>query len=302
MKNRKLRIGHHLIASGVFIWLALSVAVSFTAHSRVFAVAVGDVFSLSNSQRVANGLPALTSNSKLNSSAQNKAQDMLNDNYFAHDAPDGTTPWSFIAAAGYSYSAAAENLAASNQGANSIVQGWMDSPGHRANLLSSTYSEVGYGVVFVGDWTYNSVTYNNTYFVVAHYGLPSGGSAPAANPEPEPEPAPTSTQQQTTTNVASETTQAEPDEAEVEAQPEEDADDTIEQEYETTPLTGATGGSGGSPTTAVSESQGALVSPAISALIASLALSAIVVGVVLEVRWLRRHIYFGSHHLPHLHA
>lgn len=170
------KIGHSLIAFAAMLWISVSLLAASTS-SYVFAISSNDVSALSNSARTSNGLAPLTTDQALTSAAQAKAEHMLANGYFAHNAPDGTTGWTFISASGYDYSTAGENLAASNQGASAVVTGWMNSPGHRANLLSATYTEVGYGVVYVGDWTYQEATYSGTYYVVALYASPAAQTA-----------------------------------------------------------------------------------------------------------------------------
>jgi len=76
-----------------------------------------------------------------------KAQDMFAKNYWAHTAPDGTTGWSFISAAGYNYTAAGENLAKGFYTSSAVIDGWMASPTHKENVLSPQYKDAGYAVV-----------------------------------------------------------------------------------------------------------------------------------------------------------
>lgn len=143
-------------------------------------VTVGDLHTLSNQQRNANGVAALTLNSQLNSAATAKANDMIAKNYWAHNAPDGTTPWAFIGASGYSYTVAGENLAKDFNTSSGVVTGWMNSAGHRANILNGSYYDVGYGVV-------NGVLLGSeTTLVVAMY---AAKNAPAPAPAPAPPPA-----------------------------------------------------------------------------------------------------------------
>lgn len=121
-----------------------------------------------NQQRAANGLGALALNTKLNSAAQAKAQDMMNNDYWSHISPTGVTPWYWITQAGYSYLAAGENLAYGFATSSDTMTGWMNSPGHRANILNTSYKEVGFGVV-------NAPNYQSTgpqTIVVAMYGDP----------------------------------------------------------------------------------------------------------------------------------
>jgi hypothetical protein len=71
---------------------------------------------------------------------------MLARQYFAHNTPDGATPWTFIKATGYSYITAGENLAIDFSEAESVQSAWMNSPGHRANILNSNFKEIGIGI------------------------------------------------------------------------------------------------------------------------------------------------------------
>jgi hypothetical protein len=72
---------------------------------------------------------------------------MIDNDYWAHIAPDGTTPWSFIDDAGYVYIKAGENLAYGFATSSGTVDGWMNSPGHRANILDEEFEEVGFGIL-----------------------------------------------------------------------------------------------------------------------------------------------------------
>lgn len=100
---------------------------------------------LTNKERVAAGVGELILSQALNQSAADKCADMQAKNYWAHDAPDGTTPWYFIEQY-TNYTHAGENLAKDFQTNAGIVTGWMGSPGHRANLLATKYTYVGFAV------------------------------------------------------------------------------------------------------------------------------------------------------------
>lgn len=143
-----------------------------------------------NQQRSANGLATLALNGQLNSAAQAKANDMAAKDYWSHTSPDGSQPWDFIIAAGYSYNNAGENLAYGALTSEQTVQAWMDSPGHRANILNTKFMQVGFGFA-------NSANYQGSgpqTIVVAMYATPYGMQAPAPPvPTPEPTPAPTPT-------------------------------------------------------------------------------------------------------------
>ncbi|MFZ2494244.1 MAG: CAP domain-containing protein [Candidatus Saccharimonadales bacterium] len=147
----------------------------------------GALLAENNASRAANGLGGLNLNSQLNNSAQAKAQHMADNNYWAHVAPDGTQPWYFFEAAGYSYSNAGENLAYGFDSSYAVNQGWMNSAGHRANILGN-YVDVGYGIVNTPNFQGGEYT-----IVVAHYATPYNYSPPAPKPAPTPSPAPAPT-------------------------------------------------------------------------------------------------------------
>ena len=106
-----------------------------------------EIVLITNEKRVAQGLAPLELNPTLSQAAQAKAVDMLNQNYWAHVAPDGTQPWQFFIDFGYRYRYAGENLARDFSNANSAVEAWMASPSHRDNILSASYREIGIGIV-----------------------------------------------------------------------------------------------------------------------------------------------------------
>ena len=105
-----------------------------------------EVFDLINAKRTENGLSALKIDDELQNVARIKAKDMVDNNYFSHNSPTYGTPFEMIKKFGISYKAAGENIAgnSTNQGA---VNAWMNSEGHRANILSNNYNYTGIGVV-----------------------------------------------------------------------------------------------------------------------------------------------------------
>jgi uncharacterized protein YkwD len=145
-----------------------------------------NLLTATNSQRTSNGSTPLTINSKLNASAQAKANDMVVRDYWSHNTPDGKEPWVFIDAQGYVYTKAGENLAYGFSSSNETVIGWMNSPSHRANLLDTVFTEVGFGFANSA----NFVGTGNETIIVAHYGKPTvaAASTPAPTPEPAPQP------------------------------------------------------------------------------------------------------------------
>lgn len=116
-------------------------------QSDLFAnLANNDVISLINKERAKNGLPVLVLADKLNQVAGYKADDMLQNQYFAHTSPDGITPWSWFKKANYDFSIAGENLAIHFSDSQNLISAWMQSPSHRDNILNPDFSEVGLAV------------------------------------------------------------------------------------------------------------------------------------------------------------
>ena len=99
-----------------------------------------------NRERVAYGLEPLRLNEQLSLAAGDRVHDMFENGYFAHVGPDGKAPFEWIHERGYRYRAAGENLAVGYRTSQSIVAGWMNSPGHRANILGRHFDEVGIAI------------------------------------------------------------------------------------------------------------------------------------------------------------
>lgn len=136
-----------------------------------------DLLIYTNENRVANGLPGFKANPKLASAAQNKANHMIANDYWAHIAPDGTTPWYFFDQAGYAYLVAGENLAYGFDTSLGVVNGWMASQSHRDNVLLPAYEEIGFGIASGANYQGDENT-----VVVAFYGDPVVSTSPAAAP------------------------------------------------------------------------------------------------------------------------
>lgn len=112
-----------------------------TAESRLNA---SGIIQATNAQRDQNGLLPLRTNPKLNAAAEAKVEDMFAKQYFEHESPDGKSPADIIRAQGYEYIVVGENLALGNfRNDEVLVQAWMDSPGHRANILNAKFQEIG---------------------------------------------------------------------------------------------------------------------------------------------------------------
>ncbi len=110
------------------------------------SVSAGNILELTNFSRQAYGLKALQNNVLLEKAAQAKAEDMLKNQYFSHNSPGGALPWDFIKAQGYNYIIAGENLAINFYNSESLENAWMNSPGHKANILNHDFEDIGIGV------------------------------------------------------------------------------------------------------------------------------------------------------------
>ena len=104
-----------------------------------------EVFDLVNQQRSANSQSALTYSAEASRVAQAKAEDMAASNYFSHTSPTYGSAFDMLKANGVSYSSAGENIAKGQTSPSSVMKAWMNSSGHRANILSSSYRSVGIG-------------------------------------------------------------------------------------------------------------------------------------------------------------
>lgn len=118
-----------------------------------------------NEYRGTNNLPLLENSGELNKSAELKINDMVSNNYFSHDSPAGLTPWYFINQAGYTYKKAGENLAYGHyKDEHKIIDDWVASPTHKANLLNPDYKDFGISIKKVDDFN-NS---KDVYVIVLH--------------------------------------------------------------------------------------------------------------------------------------
>ena len=115
------------------------------------------VASLTNSERKAKGLSALTLDNQLSKLARLKAEDMAKKGYFSHTSPTYGSAFDMMNKYGVSYRTAGENIAKGQKTAESVMNGWMNSSGHRANILSSAYTNIGVG--------YAKDSRGNTYWV-----------------------------------------------------------------------------------------------------------------------------------------
>ncbi|NDZ64269.1 sigma-70 family RNA polymerase sigma factor [Streptomyces cyaneofuscatus] len=116
----------------------------------------GQVLQIVNTERAKEGCGPVTSNDLLATAAQRHSADMASRDYFSHTSPDGTDPGDRITAAGYRWSTYGENIAKGQRTPADVMRAWMDSPGHRANILNCSFKEMGIGKVDSGGgpvWT-----------------------------------------------------------------------------------------------------------------------------------------------------
>lgn len=107
---------------------------------------IQQVVDLTNQERAKAGLKALQIDTKLTQSAQAKSQDMKDKNYFSHTSPTYGSPFDQMKSFGITYNAAAENIAMGQRSAAEVVKAWMESPGHKANIMNPSYTHIGVGL------------------------------------------------------------------------------------------------------------------------------------------------------------
>lgn len=137
---------------------------SGTVLGQSVAISSYDLLTETNSYRQREDLPDLAMSTKLSQAAFLKAQDMIERQYWAHAAPDGTQPWKWLGDVDYNYVTAGENLAKNFNSADAVMAAWMNSPDHRANVLGKNYRQVGFAVID-GELEQKPVT-----LIVAMYG------------------------------------------------------------------------------------------------------------------------------------
>ena len=157
-------------------------------NSAYFSTITTDtLMNLINQSRQENGFSPLVANDKLAQSAFLKAQNMLDQNYFAHTSPQGITPWYWLKQADYDYHYAGENLAMDFVDAESLHKTLLDSPIHRANILNTKYEEIGI-VVITGNFNGKKTTIAVQHFGTQFEKLAVTPETPSQPIQPQPEP------------------------------------------------------------------------------------------------------------------
>jgi hypothetical protein len=154
--HKKNKYQPHILrnrATKVILGLIFLIEIYFLAQAfllvpftNLFATIIPNTLIVfTNSSRQINSLPELQVNALLVQAAQLKAEDMATNGYFAHISPAGVSPWHWLDKVGYQYSYAGENLAINFADSKDVTDAWMNSPAHRANVLSNNFSEIGIG-------------------------------------------------------------------------------------------------------------------------------------------------------------
>jgi len=123
-----------------------------------------EVIKLVNAERAKRGLGALKSNWQLSRVARYKSQDMVDKGYFSHTSPTYGSPFKMMESFGLKFSAAGENIAYGQRTPQEVMNAWMNSAGHRSNILNPSYTEIGVGLAK----TKNGVSYWTQMFIKSY--------------------------------------------------------------------------------------------------------------------------------------
>lgn len=156
------------VAIGIF---AAGVFQNFFVINSSFLSAVlpSVLVEFANQDRAKDQLPLLVMNDQLTEAAQAKADDMAARGYFAHNTPEGKTPWYWFSKVGYKFSSAGENLAMNFTDSREVNTAWMNSPAHRENIMNGKFTEIG---IATSQGYYQGQL---TIFVVQEFGKPYNG-------------------------------------------------------------------------------------------------------------------------------
>lgn len=177
-------IRRHGLVAVLLLVIALQVGYNTVTQGsvlgRVNEITPSDLLTDTNNERTSKGLPVLSANPELTQAATLKAKDMFARQYWAHDAPDGTLPWKWIADTGYNYDYAGENLARNFTTNNGVMTAWMHSAEHKDNILSPHYDDVGFAVVD-GDLNGKPTTLVVAMYASSSTGVVKGVTTSASN-------------------------------------------------------------------------------------------------------------------------
>lgn len=151
----------------VFLVAVLQYVAISNGNNMMASVISSTLVDITNENRIADGEGTLAMNPVLVRAAQAKADDMAEKSYFSHNSPAGVTPWHWFEKEGYTFSYAGENLAVNFSDSIDVGEAWMNSPGHRANILNDHFTEIG---IATSQGTYEG---QPTTFVVQLFGKPA---------------------------------------------------------------------------------------------------------------------------------
>lgn len=144
--SHRALVGYSVLLILVKVFAIFSSVALPSASVYSSSITPSNIVELTNLTRKNLGLDTLKVSDKLGQAAQAKADDMIINQYFAHQSPSGLTPWDWFKKVGYQYLYAGENLAVHYTASEDVQQGWMASPSHRANIVNPNYTEIGIGV------------------------------------------------------------------------------------------------------------------------------------------------------------
>jgi uncharacterized protein YkwD len=127
--------------------LILAAALGVSASEPSNEITAENVIRLMNDYRAEEGLPPLHGETRLALAAGDRMRNMEEESYWAHESPEGLTPFVWVRAREYNFQTAGENLASGFETARLLVESWMESPGHRANIMSPDYEDCGIAII-----------------------------------------------------------------------------------------------------------------------------------------------------------
>jgi len=152
-QNKAKYLHHDFLTSLIAIMLIVNVSLKVLVKNynldilgATYSISTEELLNNTNAERIKYGLKPLKLNAKLSAAASNKAGDIFAKNYWAHYAPDGTSPWYFFQNQGYQYLFAGENLAKDFDSSSAVVTAWMNSETHRENILKPEYEDIGFAI------------------------------------------------------------------------------------------------------------------------------------------------------------
>lgn len=152
LKNRRSELGEKRLMRGLLCVLAVLcfLGVPFFAQATSRTLSINEVIRLTNEERAERRIGLLKESETLKAVAQKKLLDLITKQYFAHESPTGEHASDIAKAEGYAFLIVGENLAAGTfDSPEELIKAWMDSPGHRENILSKKYAEIGVAAALV---------------------------------------------------------------------------------------------------------------------------------------------------------